>query len=138
MATNVPALECAVQHSVYNNGATAIPAGLALVPDNTADRAARLPTNAEAITMFCGVTIDKIDAKSVGSVAANNGDTVPMLASGAVTRGDTIRVNVTGVNVGKGTTYPGTGAALIVGEARTSAADGELFELWVMYRYTAT
>lgn len=133
MAINVPTWSCPNERSVYNNGTVAIGPNLCLVGDSTADRAARLPTLAEVVTQFMGISRDKIEAKSYGGVAATPGDTAVLIASGAVARGDTVKVQTTASNFGKGSTWT-TGAAQIVGIARTAAADGETFEVWLQPR----
>lgn len=130
--TNVPQWQVDCYHSALNNGVAAIGANLALVPDSSADRAAKLPATDSVPDGFAGIVFTSIGAGKIGKVATEAGEVAVLKASGAVTKGDRIYLDTATGKEGCGAKYTGfgtNGRKLILGTALTTAADGELFEL---------
>jgi hypothetical protein len=114
----------------YNASASvAIDPYLCLVPDSTADRAAKVPATSSTPASFAGVSRLKIAAASFGDVAATPGDVAVVKASGAIVKGDRITIDTASTKEGFGKAFTSGTNVLVVGVALTAADDGELFEM---------
>jgi hypothetical protein len=134
MAQNVPMAELISDRTAHFVAIT--PAGIGVVADSTVDRAAKRPANAanNTQTHMIGVTVNAtVAANQKARIACMPGEVVPALANGVITRGDV--VFLTSFDAGKEgyfkkyTNFATDGAVVQAGVARTSAADGEQFEL---------
>lgn len=130
------------------NYSTAIARGLAVVPDSTNDNGVKVPANGADNTLFgiAGIVCEDIalgtsTAPKYGRIA-QPGDTVPMLANGAITKGDLLFITTTTAGKeGRVKTYVNfatNGAVLMVGFANTTAADGEYVEVQLTGFYVKT
>lgn len=129
---NVPMIDPCRYKSVKNNGAGEISANLVLVADSGADRAVKVPATSAVVRDFAGVSFRDIAAGADGEILVCEGDTAVCKASGAITRGDRVYVDTASGKEGyvkKYTDFRTDGAQLIVGVAKTTAADGELLEV---------
>lgn len=146
MAQNVPTWQVPPggYGSVFNAGATDIPANLCLVPDSAGDRAAKVPTAGTIPLSFGGVTVRAIKASAnlsagaqqVGDVACSTGDIAVCTASGSITRGDVVYIDSTAGKLGYVKTYAGSGAQMIVGIAQMTAIDSDLVEVRLVPFFT--
>lgn len=145
---NVPRKILLGNVSKANYGA-AIARGLAVVPDSTGDNGVKVPANAanNTFTQCAGIALEDIalgtsTAPKYGRVANVPGEVVPILANGGITKGDTVFATSNDVGkegrVKKYTNFATDGAALIVGIANTTAADGEYCEVELVGFYVKT
>lgn len=135
---NAPMIDACRYKNVQNDAVTAIAANLILVADSSCDRGVRVPTENEVVRDCAGVSFRSIAASSWGEVQVCEGDTVVCTADGAVVKGDRVYASVTAAKLGfakKFTNFLTDGTQMIVGVAKTAAADGELFEV-ELHSYT--
>lgn len=124
--TYLPTLDETRFLKFYNAGA-ALGANLVLVPDATAERAARLPTAGEVIKEIVGVTFRAVPTLADGDVVALAGDVARCTAYGTISKGDRVYVSSTAAHLGQVAKYTGSvtnGAQFILGVAQHDAADG--------------
>jgi hypothetical protein len=122
----------------------AIAANIALVADTTADRGVKTPANGanNTVTNFKGVAMHAAVAGETISLARTVGDRVVMKANGAITRGATVFLST--ADAGKEgfaksyTNFATDTAVFILGQAETTAADGEYVEVVLAGLYIKT
>lgn len=139
---NVPTWDVANWKTGYAPAAVA--ANIAVVADSTADRGVKTPANGANNTVknFKGVSQKAVAAGEYGSFARSAGDRVVMKANGAITRGDTVFLSTADAAkegfAKKYTDFATDGAVFILGQAETTAADGEYLEVTLAGLYVKT
>lgn len=127
---NAPLWQISDDHRTrYNGTATRIPQSIVVIPDSNYDRGVRPPNAAETITQIVGVAYNPIDPGTYGDIAGTPGDIAVCIARTAVTRGDRVIVSTTAGYLGYVESYSGTGTAIMLGTALTSAGAGETLEV---------
>jgi hypothetical protein len=130
---NVPTWDVGSWKTGYANAA--VSANICLVADSSYDRGVKTPANGANNTLksFKGVAKAGAAAGEYVSLARSAGDRVVCKANGTVTRGDKVFVTTADASkegfVKKYTDFATDGAVLQIGEAETTAADGEFVEI---------